>query len=71
MIFTPLLQQDAKIIIALTAIKRVKKVGMLKGLQIQWNDVSGDKEDKFLWIGERDDLFARLMALGGRRWVQI
>ncbi|KAF8807393.1 hypothetical protein BYT27DRAFT_7288895 [Phlegmacium glaucopus] len=71
MVFTPLLRQDAKIIITLTAIKRVKKVGMLKGLQIRWNDVSGDREDKFLWIGERDDLFARIMGLDGRRWIQI
>ena len=71
MFFTPLLRQDAKIIIALTAIRGVKKVGMLKGLQVRWNDVSGDKEDRFLWIGERDDLFARLVGLEGRRWIQI
>ena len=71
MSFTPLLRQDAKIIIALTAIKGVKKVGMLKGLQVRWNDASGDKEDRFLWIGERDDLFARLVGSDGKRWIQI
>jgi hypothetical protein len=71
MFFTPLLRHDAKIIIDLTAMKGVKKVGMLKGLKVRWNDESGDKEDKFLWIGERDDLFARLVGLDGRQWVQI
>lgn len=71
MFFTPLLSNDAKITIALTAIKGVKKVGMLKGLQVMWNDISGDKEDNFLWIGERDDLFARLVGFNGRRWIQI
>ena len=71
MFFTPLLRQDANVIIPLTAVKGVKKVGMLKGLRVQWNDTSVDKENKFLWIGERDDLFARLVGLDGRRWIQI
>ncbi|KAF8168110.1 hypothetical protein B0H34DRAFT_46392 [Crassisporium funariophilum] len=75
MYFTPLMWQNAKISIPLSDVKGVKKAGMLKGLHIRWNDTSegnkDSKEEKFLWVGERDELFARLVGSDGRRWMQV
>ncbi|CAA7265811.1 unnamed protein product [Cyclocybe aegerita] len=73
--FTPLMSQNAKMIIHLSAVKGVKKVGLLKGFNVRWTDSSDgkqeEKEEKFLWVGGRDDLFARLVGTEGRRWVQV
>ncbi|KDR84978.1 hypothetical protein GALMADRAFT_233502 [Galerina marginata CBS 339.88] len=75
LLFTPLLSQDAKLVIQLAAVKGVKKAGVLKGLHIRWNDSSDgnneQKEDKFLWVGGRDELFARLVGSDGRRWMKV
>lgn len=62
-------------VIPLTAVKGVKKAGLLKGLNIRWNDsidgLKEQKEDKFSWIGSRDELFARLVGSDGKRWMKV
>ncbi|PPQ63794.1 hypothetical protein CVT24_004336 [Panaeolus cyanescens] len=73
--FTPLTSQVPTLVINLETVKGIKKQGALKGLQIRWRDESdgqaSTKEDKFVWIGSRDDLFARLVGVEGRKWVTI
>ncbi|TFK41171.1 hypothetical protein BDQ12DRAFT_679017 [Crucibulum laeve] len=75
--FTPIISQDPKLIVPLSSIKGVKKTGMLKGLNISWNETSTDgtkvqNEEKFLWVGDRDELFARLVSTeGGKRWLNV
>jgi len=72
--FTPLISQNAKLIIPLSAVKGVKKTGLLKGLYIRWSDPTDDseqREEKFVWIRGRDELFARLVGTEGRKWIKV
>ncbi|KIM48214.1 hypothetical protein M413DRAFT_22743 [Hebeloma cylindrosporum] len=73
--FTPLMSQTAKISLSLAAVKGVKKIGFLKGLSLRWSETLDEikelKEEKFLWIGGRDELFARLVGTDGRRWIKV
>lgn len=69
------MSQNAKIVIPLSAVKGVKKTGLLKGLNIRWLD-PGDssktqKEEKFHWIANRDELFARLIGYEGTKWQKV
>jgi len=73
--FTPMLSQNAKVMIPMNAVKGVKKSGLLKGLLLRWvDDIDGEptvKEERFIWVSERDELFARLVGADGRRWVKV
>ena len=33
--------------------------------------MSGTLEEKFWWVGGRDEVFARLVAWGGRKWMHV
>jgi hypothetical protein len=62
--------------IAVSDIRGVKKTGLLKGLSLRWAESREDgdvieKEEKFLWVGERDELFARLIGPDGKRWLKV
>lgn len=73
--FTALASQQAKLIIPCKNLCGVKKTGLLKGLSIIW--IEGEKEcgeeieEKFHWVGNRDELFARLLGPNGARWMRI
>jgi hypothetical protein len=73
--FTALTSQQAKLIIPRENLCGVKKAGMIKGLLISW--VDGEEghgkeiEEKFHWVGNRDELFARLLGPDGARWMRI
>ncbi|OJA21507.1 hypothetical protein AZE42_05107 [Rhizopogon vesiculosus] len=73
--FTALTSQQAKLIIPCENLCGVKKTGLMKGLLITWID--GEKgrgremEEKFNWVGNRDELFARLLGPDGARWMRI
>ncbi|KAF9015150.1 hypothetical protein BDQ17DRAFT_1229312 [Cyathus striatus] len=74
--FTPLLSQTAKLVIPLASMKGVKKTTMLKGLDIIWNESNetggeDQRNEKFMWIGGRDELFARLISVSGRNWMRV
>lgn len=75
--FTPLMSSTAKVVIALSDICAVKKVGPMKGLHVRWMDsvnerhARAEREEIFRWVGGRDELFARLVGWQGRRWVRI
>lgn len=68
---------NARINIALSDLRGVKKMGLLKGLSLRWrqsqhdtNESGTEKEEKFMWVGDRDELFARLIGQDGRRWLK-
>jgi GRAM domain-containing protein 4 len=70
------LSPTAKITIAVSDLRGVKKTGLLKGLSLRWAETQEDegmreKEEKFIWVGERDELFARLIGPDGRRWLKV
>lgn len=73
--FTTLVSQQAKIIIPRENLRGVKKTGLMKGLLISWVDgQEGNEkeiEEKFHWVGNRDELFARLLGPDGARWMRI
>ncbi|KAJ7293566.1 hypothetical protein C8J57DRAFT_1269369 [Mycena rebaudengoi] len=71
--FTPLMSSHAKIEIPLPSLRGVKrKSNIFTALSIRWVDVEGDvKEEKFRWVGGRDELFARLVGTAdGKRWIK-
>lgn len=67
----------AKFVIPLADLRGARKTGLLKGLCIRWmmtDPQSGEKfeqEEKFKWVGGRDELFARLIGPDGRRWMTV
>ena len=77
LLFTPLASPRPKLQLGLDSICRVKKAGALNGLHVQWRgrtDEGSEEEahvEKFLWIGGRDEVFARLVGWGGRRWLRV
>ncbi|KZT02693.1 uncharacterized protein LAESUDRAFT_729938 [Laetiporus sulphureus 93-53] len=74
--FTSLVSSTAKLSIPLASMLGVKKAGALRGLNVRWAHTSEDglveeREEKFMWVGARNELFARLVAWGGRRWANV
>lgn len=65
---------DAKVIILLKHIRAVKKTGLLKGISIRWRNpddpLGVDQEEKFRWVGGRDELFAHLVGSEARQWLR-
>ena len=66
----------ANMTIPFAQLRGVKKTGLLKGLSLRWSDEQGgenliEKEEKFIWVGNRDELFARLIGPDGRRWMKV
>lgn len=41
------------------------------GTAIAVNGAPLEREEKFRWVGGRDEVFARLVGWGGRRWVKM
>ncbi|KAF5385197.1 hypothetical protein D9615_001514 [Tricholomella constricta] len=73
LLFTPLMSLDPKFVILLKTMRGVKKAGVLKGLQVHYisdNGEPGEREEKFRWVGGRDELFARLVGIDGRHWIK-
>ncbi|KAJ7492631.1 hypothetical protein FB451DRAFT_1551950 [Mycena latifolia] len=72
--FTPLMSSTAKVEIPLGNLRGVKKKsGIFRALTVNWTDAEGNmREDKFVWVGGRDELFARLVgtSTGGKRWIK-
>ncbi|KAI6162175.1 hypothetical protein EDD17DRAFT_1776980 [Pisolithus thermaeus] len=76
MCFTSLTSKHAKLVVPFSQLRGVKKTGLTKGLAITWvatdQDAQGAvKEEKFHWVGDRDELFARLLACDGGRWIRL
>lgn len=45
-----------------------------KGISIRVKDASqegGERKEKFLLVHERDELFGRLVGMGGKKWTRI
>lgn len=73
--FTALASQQAKLIIPRENLCGVKKTGLIKGLLVSWVDGEEghgkETEEKFHWVGNRDELFARLLGPDSARWMRI
>jgi hypothetical protein len=68
------MSSTAKLQIPLGKVRGVKKKSSIfSALTITWVDVQGNgKEEKFPWVGGRDELFARLVgAADGKRSIKI
>lgn len=66
----------ARIIIPLIGLRGVKKTGLLKGVSLRYKEQSPggeivEKEERFRWVGGRDELFARLVGVDGRQWTKV
>ncbi|KAH9919070.1 uncharacterized protein B0H18DRAFT_1029023 [Fomitopsis serialis] len=74
--FTSLLSTTAKVAIPSDAIGGIKRTSPMRGLNVRWvrhhdDGQDEEREEKFLWVGDRDELFARLVAWGGHRWMNV
>ncbi|KAE9408089.1 hypothetical protein BT96DRAFT_21652 [Gymnopus androsaceus JB14] len=73
-LFTPMTSTKPKLSIPFTDLRGVKKTGLLKGLTIKWMSLeSGEGEiqqEVFLWVGGRDEIFARLIGTDVKRWMK-
>ncbi|KAI8995656.1 hypothetical protein BD414DRAFT_456718 [Trametes punicea] len=74
--FTPLLSSRATLSIPLADVTGVKKSSFVKGIDIHYTEprADGSREEKqtsFLFVGSRDDLFARLISYSGKRWTRV
>ncbi|KAK1229702.1 hypothetical protein PQX77_007264 [Marasmius sp. AFHP31] len=71
--FTPIMSPHPTLSFPINYLKGVKKSGMLKGVTLKWSDPDdGDKEreETFLWVGGRDELFARLIGANHQKWIR-
>lgn len=76
LLFTPITSLNPTLTVDLKTLVGVKRSGLAKGLRIRWcetleNGVVEEKEEKFLFVSERDDLFARLIGTQSRRWLAV
>jgi len=73
--FTSLTSTRAKLVIPCDRLRGVKKSGLVKGISMVWvptDSVDGrEREERFHWVGNRDELFARLLGPDGGRWMRI
>lgn len=66
------MSSTAKLEIPLGSLRAVKKKsGLFTALTISWVDEQDNRmEEKFRWVGGRDELFARLVgSADGKRWI--
>ncbi|KAF8445929.1 hypothetical protein L210DRAFT_962985 [Boletus edulis BED1] len=73
--FTPLTAIHAKLVIPCDRLRSVRRSGLVKGITITWapEGLIGreEREEKFHWVRNRDELFARLVGSDGRRWLTL
>ncbi|KAK2461925.1 hypothetical protein APHAL10511_006388 [Amanita phalloides] len=73
--FTPAISKKASLEIPLHTLRIAKKSDTLtvKGLILKWMDIKTnmEKEEYIVWVGGRDELFARLVGREGGRWLKI
>ena len=69
--YTSLASSKPELSINLKDVLAVKKSGVTRGLKIRWVETESgeEREERFLWVGDRDNLFARLVGWNGRRWL--
>ena len=70
--FTPLLA-GSKLEIPAEDIVGIKKA-LPKGISIRVKDASqedGERKERFILVYERDELFGRLVGMGGKKWTKI
>jgi len=75
--FSPIASSRSRLTISLQDVTGVKKTGVLKGLEIVWSAPTVDgykyeKAEKFKWINNRDELFARVISANtSMKWTNV
>ncbi|KAI0692762.1 hypothetical protein BC835DRAFT_1277038 [Cytidiella melzeri] len=74
--FTPITSIGPTMTVNLKNLTGAKRSGLAKGLKLSWTDVQEDgetteQEERFLWVGGRDDLFARLVGNQSKQWLHL
>lgn len=71
--FTPFVSPQSKLDIDVGSITGVRKNGVFKGLHVSYLDpvTNAPVEEKFHWISGRDELFARLVGFGKKKWQNV
>jgi len=70
--FTPLFA-GSKLEIPAEDIVGMKKL-MPKGIMVRVKDATqegGERKEKFMFVHERDEVFGRLVGMGGKKWTKI
>lgn len=65
--FIPVGRSDSVIVYELADIRSVKKIGLLGGLALRYENNGSEQEAKFSWVTKRDEVFSRLVGWGSRR----
>ena len=71
--FTPFASCSPSSTRLLSRLHGVRKTNWTKGLSFSWSKDNADEEQEeevFRLIENRDELFARLIGLEGKRWVK-
>ena len=68
------MSSDSTVSVDLKTLTGVKRSSLAKGLKVRWTDVQEDgktveQEERFLWVANRDDLFARLVGTQSGQWL--
>jgi len=76
LLFTSLTGTRARLVIPRNRLRGVKKSGLARGISITWvvEGLMEEREDKFHWVANRDELFARLSVGSGSdggRWLTV
>lgn len=74
--FTPITSSSPDVTIKLEDVLGVKKSNVTKGLKVRWAETTPSgimetNEERFLWVGGRDELFARLVGWNSKRWMKV
>jgi len=73
--FTSLTGTHAKLVMRRDRLRGVKRSGLMKGISITWAPEEltdgEEKEERFHWVGNRDELFARLVGSDGGSWITV
>ncbi len=70
--FTSFMSNNPTFTLLLNRLQGAKKTGLMKGLTLRWAAEESGKQNEeiFHWVGNRDELFARLIGLEGKRWLK-
>lgn len=74
--FSSLTNTHAEFNIPRSQLQGVRKAGVMEGLTITWipnssNVESSERVERFHWVGNRDELFVRLLGPDAGRWMRV
>ncbi|KAI9572976.1 hypothetical protein HD554DRAFT_1404044 [Boletus coccyginus] len=73
--FTSLTGTHTRLVIRRDRLRGVRRSGLMKGISITWAPEEltdgEEREESFHWVGNRDELFARLVGSDRGRWITV